>query len=95
MEGKKQMEENRIETPFSRTELLLGQDAMERLENARVAVFGVGGVGGRDYCATVGNSDIVTSCKLLLRIVHIPVCASIGVVPGEEIVMVATIDYEI
>ncbi len=31
---------------FSRTELLLGADGMERLKNARVAVFGVGGVGG-------------------------------------------------
>ena len=31
---------------FSRTELLLGPEAMERLANARVAVFGVGGVGG-------------------------------------------------
>lgn len=29
-----------------RTELLLGEDAMEKLANARVAVFGVGGVGG-------------------------------------------------
>ena len=31
---------------FSRTELLIGADAMNRLKNARVAVFGVGGVGG-------------------------------------------------
>ena len=31
---------------FSRTELLLGKDGMERLKNARVAVFGIGGVGG-------------------------------------------------
>ena len=31
---------------FSRTQLLLGQDGMERLYNARVAVFGIGGVGG-------------------------------------------------
>ena len=30
---------------FSRTELLLGKDAMIRLKNAKVAVFGVGGVG--------------------------------------------------
>lgn len=30
---------------FSRTEILLGDEAMERLKNARVAVFGVGGVG--------------------------------------------------
>lgn len=31
---------------FSRTELLLGEEAMEILKNARVAVFGIGGVGG-------------------------------------------------
>ena len=31
---------------FSRTQLLLGRDGMERLFNARVAVFGIGGVGG-------------------------------------------------
>lgn len=31
---------------FSRTELLIGAQGMERLQNARVAVFGVGGVGG-------------------------------------------------
>ncbi len=31
---------------FARTEMLLGSDAMERLRQARVAVFGVGGVGG-------------------------------------------------
>lgn len=30
---------------FSRTELLLGAKGMERLKNARVAVFGIGGVG--------------------------------------------------
>ena len=31
-------------TQFSRTELLLGKEAMQRLEGARVAVFGIGGV---------------------------------------------------
>ena len=31
---------------FSRTEILLGSDAMERLYESSVAVFGVGGVGG-------------------------------------------------
>ncbi len=31
---------------FSRTELLLGADGMETLANSRVAVFGIGGVGG-------------------------------------------------
>lgn len=36
----------RMENPFVRTEMLLGREAMERLHKARVAVFGVGGVGG-------------------------------------------------
>ncbi len=31
---------------FSRTQLLLGNDGMDRLKGARVAVFGIGGVGG-------------------------------------------------
>lgn len=31
---------------FSRTELLLGNESMIRLKNARVAIFGIGGVGG-------------------------------------------------
>ena len=31
---------------FSRTQLLLGADNMDRLSNAKVAVFGIGGVGG-------------------------------------------------
>ena len=31
---------------FSRTQLLLGKEAMDRLKGARVAVFGIGGVGG-------------------------------------------------
>ena len=33
---------------FIRTRLLIGDDPITRLSNARVAVFGVGGVGG--YC---------------------------------------------
>ena len=31
---------------FSRTELLVGADALERLKHVRIAVFGIGGVGG-------------------------------------------------
>ncbi len=31
---------------FSRTELLLGNAAMEKLAGSKVAVFGIGGVGG-------------------------------------------------
>ena len=35
-----------MEGPFSRTERLIGRDALEKLHSARVAVFGIGGVGG-------------------------------------------------
>lgn len=48
---------------FSRTELLLGREAMERLEKSRVAVFGVGGVGGYVVEALarsgVGSLDLI------------------------------------
>ncbi len=50
---------------FSRTESLLGSDAMERLKNSRVAVFGIGGVGsyiaeGLARCG-VGQLDLIDS----------------------------------
>ncbi len=35
-----------MEGPFSRTELLLGAEGVEKLRRATVAVFGIGGVGG-------------------------------------------------
>lgn len=48
---------------FSRTELLLGKDAMEKLSTSRVAVFGIGGVGGYTVEALVrsgiGAIDII------------------------------------
>ena len=45
MENKEQID---VLNQFSRTELLLGKEAMNKLEGARVAVFGIGGVGGYD-----------------------------------------------
>lgn len=50
---------------FSRTRLLLGTAAMERLAAARVAVFGIGGVGGHAVEALVrsgvGEIDLIDS----------------------------------
>ncbi len=40
------MSENLYSERFSRTELLLGSEALDTLRHKRVAVFGVGGVGG-------------------------------------------------
>lgn len=42
---------------FSRTELLIGNEAVEKLNNARVAVFGVGGVGGY-VCEALARSGV-------------------------------------
>lgn len=42
---------------FSRTELLIGQAALEKLQNSRVAIFGVGGVGGY-VCESLVRSGV-------------------------------------
>lgn len=59
-----------MENRFSRTEALLGEPAMEKLKKARVAVFGIGGVGGHVVEALVrsgvGAVDIVDSDKVCL-----------------------------
>ncbi len=55
---------------FSRTERLLGQEAMEKLQKARVAVFGIGGVGGYVVEALarcgVGALDIIDNDRVSL-----------------------------
>ena len=48
---------------FKRTQMLLGEDALKKLEKSRVAVFGIGGVGGHAAEALVrcgiGKIDII------------------------------------
>ena len=55
---------------FSRTELLLGKEAMDKLAASRVAVFGVGGVGGYVCEALVrsgvGAFDLIDDDKVCL-----------------------------
>ena len=50
---------------FLRTEMLLGRDAIEKLQSARVAVFGLGGVGGYAVEALarsgIGSLDLIDS----------------------------------
>ena len=55
---------------FSRTEILLGGEAMDKLANSRVAVFGIGGVGGYVCEALarsgVGALDLIDNDKVCL-----------------------------
>jgi len=57
-------------TQFSRTELIFGKTAMDRLSNTRVAVFGIGGVGGYTVEALarsgVGALDLFDDDKICL-----------------------------
>ena len=42
---------------FSRTQLILGEEAMEKLKNSTVAIFGIGGVGGY-VCEALARSGV-------------------------------------
>jgi len=57
-----------MDARFDRTKRLIGTKAMEKLKNARVAVFGIGGVGGHTADALVrsgiGTIDIVDSDEI-------------------------------
>ena len=65
---------------FSRTQLLLGSDNMERLANAKVAVFGIGGVGGYVVEALarsgVGSFVIVDDDKVCLTNINRQIIAT-------------------
>ena len=57
-----------MQKQFLRTQMLLGKEAMEKLENSRVAVFGIGGVGGYVCEALirsgVGKFELIDSDKV-------------------------------
>ena len=65
---------------FSRTELLLGKDAMERLSKVRVAIFGIGGVGGYAVEALarsgVGTLDLIDDDKVCLTNINRQIIAT-------------------
>ncbi len=69
---------------FSRTELLFGRKAMERLFSAKVAVFGIGGVGSYVLEALVrsgvGAVDIIDNDKVCLSNINRQLIATRGTV---------------
>lgn len=65
---------------FARTQLLLGPEAMEKLAHSRVAVFGVGGVGGYVCEALarsgVGAFDLIDDDKVCLTNINRQIIAT-------------------
>ncbi len=68
----------------SRTELLLGADAMAKLSSARVAVFGVGGVGGYVVEALaragIGALDLIDHDTVSVSNINRQLCATYSTV---------------
>ena len=60
----------KVQDRFSRTRLLYGEEAMEKLAASRVAVFGIGGVGGYVVEALarsgIGALDLIDNDKICL-----------------------------
>lgn len=69
---------------FSRTQLLYGKEAMDKLKKSRVAVFGVGGVGGYVVEALarsgVGSFDIIDDDKVCMTNINRQIIATFDTV---------------
>ncbi len=74
---------------FSRTELLFGKAAMEHLRQCRVAVFGIGGVGGYAVEALarsgVGTLDLIDDDKICLTNLNRQIFATRSTVGKEKV----------
>jgi tRNA A37 threonylcarbamoyladenosine dehydratase len=69
---------------FSRTQLLLGKENMEKLASSRVAIFGIGGVGGYAVEALarsgVGALDLIDDDRICLTNINRQILATISTV---------------
>jgi len=78
-----------MQNQFSRTQLLLGKPAIDTLNGARVAVFGVGGVGG--YAlevlarSGVGAIDVIDDDKFCLTNVNRQILATLSTVGRNKV----------
>ena len=69
-----------MQEQFSRTELLIGSEGLEKLNKAHVAVFGVGGVGGYAVEALarsgIGAIDLIDDDKVCLSNINRQIIAT-------------------
>lgn len=74
---------------FSRTELLLGQEAMDRLRRSRVAVFGIGGVGGHVVEALaragIGRLNLIDHDKVSMSNINRQIIATLDTVGMDKV----------
>ena len=70
---------------FTRTAMLLGEEAIESLKKARVAVFGIGGVGGYVVEALarsgVGNLELIDHDTVSVSNINrqiVALCSTVG-----------------
>lgn len=73
---------------FSRTEMLIGSDAVQKLKNSRVAVFGIGGVGGYTVEALartgVGTLDLIDNDTVSLTNINRQIIATHSTIGMEK-----------
>lgn len=78
-----------MDNQFCRTEMLLGKEAMDKLRNARVAVFGVGGVGGYVVEALarcgVGAFDLIDNDTVCLSNLNRQIIATLDTLERDKV----------
>ena len=78
---------------FEREKMLIGEEALSKLRSARVALFGVGGVGSAAAEALarggVGNIDIIDNDTVSLTNINRQLCALESTVGRPKVEVVA------
>lgn len=69
-----------MQNQFSRSELLLGEEGIQKLKESRIAIFGIGGVGGYTVEALarsgVGTFDLIDDDKVCLTNINRQIIAT-------------------
>lgn len=74
---------------YSRTQLIYGENAMKKLKNSRIAVFGIGGVGGFTAEALarsgVGTLDIIDNDEICITNINRQIYATLSTVGRKKV----------
>ena len=88
-----------MQNQFSRTELIYGEKAMDKLKRSRVAVFGIGGVGGYAVEALarsgIGAIDLIDDDKFCISNINRQIYATLKTIGEYKVDVAAKHLYEI